>query len=1054
MKGNLKFFTNEPERDLYSKFQTLLRGEINFFDVIVGYFRTSGFFKMCDALSKVEKIRILVGLNVDRFTAQIIAMEESGRLFSPTLKIAKENFSKSVKNEFDDSEVTREIEYGVQKFLEWLKSGKLEIRIYTEKPLHAKVYVMRKCEKEITEKSDSVITGSSNFSEAGLISNLEFNVELKDYEDIKFAYDKFEELWKLGEPVNEEYIEVVQNETWLSNSITPYEIYLKTLYEFFKEEINADKEYELENLVPENFIHLKYQTDAVIQAKKILEAYGGVFISDVVGLGKTYVCTMLARILDKGRKLVICPPVLVKQWQEVLLKFNVSAKVESLGKLDKIIESGTDQFQYIFIDESHRFRRDTTESFSKLHKICYGKKVILISATPINNYSTDIENQISLFQSKHNSTIAGVRDLEKFFDKLENKAAEFEKGTPEYLKQIAKNSREIRDKILRYIMIRRTRNEISKYYAEDLQKNSVKFPKLGTPEAITYEFDAEIDSIFSDTVAKIKNFKYARYMPLSYLPPSKKYSKMNTAQRNLGGFMKSILVKRLESSFFAFKNTLRRFEESYNKFIEMFESGEVFISKQVDVFELLSNDDEEELLKMVDEDKALHFNSSEFSEQFALDLHSDLSTLKYLREIWDSITNDPKFNRLAKELKQNKKFQGNKKIIFTESKETADYLQKELRKIFGEKVIVFSGGSSETLKKRIEQSFDPENKNGTDEFDLLITTDVLAEGVNLHRANSLINYDLPWNPTRIMQRVGRINRVGTKHEEIFVFNFFPTSATKQHLSLEERILEKLQMFHETLGDDFKYLSEAENVSPKNLFDTLNANLNGDDEEINPELEYLKVIREIRDNDKILFEKIKRLPKKARTGKISDKIAEESTLTFARNGALKTFFLTGEETTQLSFIEAIKFIFCEPTEKRISLGEKFFDQYRANCNEFQKMLDENESDMFNFGNAIPANVKKAVATLKSLAKVPDFTDDQEEIIHRIIDAFTRGDIPAKDTQKINQLIKSEKNPLSLFKKIYDVVDDRYLFGRQQTGNFNYRQKQIILSCSLKGVDEIE
>ena len=1054
MEGNLKFFTNEPERDLYSKFQTLLRGEINFFDVIVGYFRTSGFFRMCDALSKVEKIRILVGLNVDRLTAQIIAMEKSGSLFSPTLKIAKENFSKSIKNEFDNSEVTREIEYGVQKFLEWLKSGKLEIRIYTEKPLHAKVYVMRKCEKEITAEIDSVITGSSNFSEAGLISNLEFNVELKDYEDIKFAYDKFEELWKFSEPVGSEYIEVVQNETWLSNSITPYEIYLKTLYEFFKEEINADKEYELENLVPENFINLKYQTDAVIQAKKILEAYGGVFISDVVGLGKTYVCTMLARILDKGRKLVICPPVLVKQWQEVLLKFNVSSKVESLGKLDQIIESGVEQFQYIFVDESHRFRRDTTESFSKLHKICYGKKVVLISATPINNYSTDIENQISLFQSKHNSTIAGVRDLEKFFNKLEKKAKEFEKGTPEYLKQIAQNSREIRDKILRYIMIRRTRNEISKYYAEDLQKNGVTFPKLGTPEAVTYEFDVEIDNIFSETVTRIKNFKYARYMPLSYLPPSKKYSKMNTAQRNLGGFMKSVLVKRLESSFFAFKNTLRRFEESYKKFIEMFESGDIFISKQVDVYEILNNGDEEELLQLVEEDKALHLKSSEFSEQFALDLYSDLDTLKYLRKIWNSVTNDPKFNRLAKELKQNKKFQGNKKIIFTESKETAEYLYKELSKIFGAKVIVFSGDSSETLKKRIEQSFDPENKNGTDEFDLLVTTDVLAEGVNLHCANSLINYDLPWNPTRIMQRVGRINRIGTKHEEIFVFNFFPTSATKKHLSLEERILEKLQMFHETLGDDFKYLSEAENVSPKNLFDTLNANLSGDDEEINPELEYLKVIREIRDNDKLLFEKIKRLPKKARTGKISDKIAEESTLTFARNGALKTFFLTGEETTQLSFIEAMQFICCEPTEKRISLGEKFFDQYNANCNEFQKMLDENESDTLNFGNAIPANVKKVVSTLKSLARIPDFTDDREEIIHRMIDAFARGDIPARDTQKINQLTKSEKNPLSLFKKIYDIVDDRYLFGRQQTGNFNYRQKQIILSCSLKGVDKIE
>ena len=843
MDDKLKFFTNEPERDLYGKFQTLLRGNTKFFDVIVGYFRTSGFFLMCDSLESVKKIRILVGLNVDKLTVQILnGVTYSGTLFSPTVKVAKENFSSSVKDEFDDSDVSYEVEYGVRKFLEWLASSKLEIRLYTDAPLHAKVYIARKSENEVTENVDSVITGSSDFSKAGLINNLEFNVELKDYADVKFAYDKFEELWKYGEPVSQEYIEIIQNQTWLKNDITPYEIYLKTIYEFFKEEINADKEYSIENLFPENFIRLQYQIDAVIQAKKILEGYGGVFISDVVGLGKTYICALLAKLLDKGRKLVICPPVLVRQWQDVLVRFNIAAKVESLGKLDKIIENGVEQFQYIFVDESHRFRRETTESFSKLHKICYGKKVVLISATPINNYSTDIESQISLFQSKHNSTIAGVRDLEKFFGKLEKRAKIFEKGSTEYLNQLSKNSREIRDKILRYIMIRRTRNEISKYYSDDLQKNNVTFPKLGTPEPVTYDFDDDIDKTFSETVEIIKKFKYARYMPLKYLPPSKKYAKMQTAQRNLGGFMKSILVKRLESSFFAFKNTLRRFEKSYQKFIEMFSNGNVYISKQVDVYELLNNGDEDELFKLVEEDKALHFKSSDFSEQFIIDLQRDLSNLKHLREIWESVTIDPKLDRLKKELQSNEKLQGNKKILFTESKETAEYLYRELQKIFGDRIIVFSGDSSEGLKRKIEKSFDPTIRNPENKFDLLITTDVLSEGVNLHRANSLINYDLPWNPTRIMQRVGRINRVGTKHAEIFVFNFFPTSATKKHLSLEDRILEKLQMFHETLGEDFKYLSESEDVSPKNLFDTLNANLSGDDEEINPELEYLKIIR--------------------------------------------------------------------------------------------------------------------------------------------------------------------------------------------------------------------
>lgn len=151
----------------------------------------------------------------------------------------------------------------------------------------------------------SVITGSSNFSEAGLQNNLEFNIELKDSRDVEFALERFEELWDKGVAVTEEYVEAVEKKTWLRNDITPYEIYLKTLYEFFKEEINADKDLLAENLLPEGYMRLQYQLDAVVQAKKILEAYNGVFISDVVGLGKTYICAMLAKSLKKGKKNLI-----------------------------------------------------------------------------------------------------------------------------------------------------------------------------------------------------------------------------------------------------------------------------------------------------------------------------------------------------------------------------------------------------------------------------------------------------------------------------------------------------------------------------------------------------------------------------------------------------------------------------------------------------------------------------------------------------------------------------------------------------------------------------
>ncbi len=246
----------------------------------------------------------------------------------------------------------------------------------------------------------------------------------------------------------------------MKDDITPYELFLKTLYEYFKEEINIDKNEIWEEMLPDGFMNLQYQTDAVVQAKKILDAYNGVFIADVVGLGKTFISAMLAQRLV-GRKLVICPPVLKDYWERTLQQFDVAAKVVSLGKLDSIINDSDlmQNTKYVFIDEAHRFRNEKTESFQKLHEICYNKKVILVTATPQNNFSSDIAHQIYLFQPKNNSTIIpNQKNLETFFKYLDSKLKNYEKGSPEYVKILKNNSAIIRDKVLRNVMIRRTRS--------------------------------------------------------------------------------------------------------------------------------------------------------------------------------------------------------------------------------------------------------------------------------------------------------------------------------------------------------------------------------------------------------------------------------------------------------------------------------------------------------------------------------------------------------------------------------------------------------------------
>ena len=234
-QNDLKFFTNEPDRDLYSRFSNILKSNTQFFDILVGYFRASGFYRMYEAMENVEKIRILVGLNVDKYTVKIIDKARSEVAYEmPTMKEAKEFLAENVEDEFNKAETTSSIEQGVRTFIEWLKKGKLEMRMYVDAPIHAKVYIMRKDQEKVPDTFGTVITGSSNFSEAGLQNNLEFNVELKDSSDVHFALDKFEELWVKGVPINEEYIEAVEKRTWFRNDIYPYEIYLKTLYEFFK----------------------------------------------------------------------------------------------------------------------------------------------------------------------------------------------------------------------------------------------------------------------------------------------------------------------------------------------------------------------------------------------------------------------------------------------------------------------------------------------------------------------------------------------------------------------------------------------------------------------------------------------------------------------------------------------------------------------------------------------------------------------------------------------------------------------------------------------------
>lgn len=1060
--SDITFITNEKGQNLKDRFKVLIN-DTRLFDCLVGYFYASGFHALYKSLEKTEKIRILIGISTNKQTFDLIetANKTSQMLLQFSHAEVKQEVEETVMAEMENSEDNHDAEEGVNRFIEWIRSKKLEIRAYPSDKIHAKVYILT-FDKDDRD-TGRVITGSSNFTQAGLMDNLEFNVELKNRADYDFAQNKFNELWEDAVDVSEKYVETIQTKTWLSDSITPYELYLKFLYEYFKDELNLTEEV-ITKYLPEEFKKLEYQDDAVLNAKKILEEYGGVFVSDVVGLGKTYISSMLAGQLD-GRTLVLAPPVLLQKtnpgsWPNVFSDFRIQADCESIGKLDHLIKIGTDKYTNIIIDEAHRFRTESNITYEKLAEICRGKRVILVTATPYNNSPKDILSQIKLFQKVRKSTIPNLADLEKFFGALEKrlKGLDRQKNNVEYIKTIKENAKEVREKVLKYLMVRRTRSEIIKYYTEDLKNQKLRFPEVEKPEPCFYELDDNEDDVFNRTIELIiKKFKYARYMPMLYYKGDVTQPE-KLAQANMGKFMKILLVKRLESSFYAFQRTLERFIYSYDNFLSELNKGNIYVSKKYTnkIFEFLENDDDEAIQRLIDEGKADKYPSSDFNDDFKADLESDLAILKQIQGLWQTIKRDPKLNTFLNILTSTPILKKNKLIIFTESKETAEYLCKNLEIQLPGQTLCFTGGSTEVIREQVIDNFDAKVRTKKDDYRILVSTEVLSEGVNLHRSNVVINYDIPWNPTRMMQRVGRINRVDTKFDTIYTFNFFPSKQGNDELKLRESAEAKINAFLTLLGGDAALLTEGEPIGSHELFNRLvsKQSVTGEDDGEETELKYLKTIKTIRDKNPELFEKIKKLPKKARTARATDK-GIGSLLTYFRRGKLQKFFVAGTatEAKELDFLSAAQTLESLEDTKQKKLGNNFYELLDLNKQAFLfATMEEPPEVKLRGGRDSATQVLRIIkAVLKDRRK---FTEDQELYFKRVVSQLEEGGLPKQTTKETHKALSDELkkgvNPFKVLAVLQTNIPQRLLGGHfAESAPRAFGKREVILSEYLAG-----
>ena len=960
-----KFLTNQGENTLSKRLEKILPLTHDF-DCLVGYFFISGFFRLYPALESVKKVRILIGLKNEQVVHGLIQIAKDGSSEStPSTAEIKATFGGMMRKELVQAEDTLAIETGVRKFIEWIRSGKLEVKLYREQNIHAKVYIMTPEYPDPDVGTGWVITGSSNFSHSGFEGNLEFNVLLREPEEHDYALHRFNELWEDGvdvKDVHDTIINTVEKESPFA-FFTPYELYLKFLADYFRDYLGDRSKLNTENL-PQNFRKLQYQEDAVFTAQQMLKTYGGVFISDVVGLGKTYISALLALQLD-GRCLVIAPPSLLDEnspgsWPRVFRDFCIPGhKFVSIGKLEEVIEQGVEFYKYVFIDESHRFKGDSTQRYELLTRICQGKGVILVSATPYNNTLDDIYSQLKLFQPARNSTIPGLRNLEAFFDKLRNRLKGLHRlhDAEKYVAAVEQNAHELRERVLKYTMVRRTRREIEEFYGDDLKKQKIWFPKVSDPVPLLYQLNHTESAVFTDTLERITSadFHYARYQPLNpeYYTGDIE-DRAVQGQRNLVRFMRILLVKRLESSFHAFQETLARFIKSHELVLQAFDDGFVYTSLKHSnkVLEFIEEGDDDAIDALIAQEKAEKFAAAKFTPVFRKHVASDLAALRGIQASWKSIKRDPKWIEFKRELTTT--FARGKLVIFTEFADTARYLAERIKKEVDDQTLFFSSASSPEQRRAVIANFDANFQSQSDDYRILITTDVLAEGVNLHRSATVINYDIPWNPSHMMQRVGRVNRVGTKFKALFTYNFFPTDEGNDEIALTEAAKSKIHAFITLLGNDARLLTGDEQITSHNLFDRINSkeSAEGAEQEVKSELKYLRHILDVKEKQPELFQRILALPRKARSTRFhapepgpadnpdatTPRPDRPAVITYFRQDRLDKFFRSHaeiERAEELDFFTTAETLETTASEKRREIPpEQFYPLLDKNKDGFQ------------------------------------------------------------------------------------------------------------------------
>ena len=800
--------------------------------IATAYFNPAGFAHIADQLRPVHSVRLLLGADpATILVGERKKLDETPSTFQERQMRAGLNRMDSVLHqERDGLPFTRPNAEALHKLINALQAGNLEVKRYEAAFLHAKAYIVSPSDGN-GGAMEGLIVGSSNLTGAGLTRNLELNLGCHDRTIVERGRQWFEDLWEDAIPYD---LAAVFEDALVPHE--PWEIFIRVLWHLYGVEVENDSADD-SDLPLTNF-----QKHGVERALRLIRDMGGVIVADEVGLGKTFIAGEILKVYHdrRQRALLICPASLRDTtWDQFLTAHEMFCECLSFEQLandrqlkdaqrpnadQRHIKMPIDEYQLVIIDEAHNYRNpDAPTRAGALRKLLFGKRrdLLLLTATPVNNSLWDIYHLIRFFlrQDAHLSD-RGILSIRERFERAMRE-------DPSSL------SPDILYPVIDATTVKRTRQFVKKHYSSDTIKGPdgkhqpIVFP---SPKAISirYDLDGVLPGFFDELERALDPdhecaIGFARYMPEAY--SLERNGEEDARARALVGLLRSGLLKRFESSVLAFRRTIRKMVSEHDVFIQALDAGYVV---RTGFMEELSADDSvfEDILRS----SGFREDAAPYEvERLRAAVERDRLLLQGLLDQAEEVTadRDPKLQAFSEALgkivasaereaiNSDDERQKRKVLVFSFFEDTVkwiqDYLEGMLTKrsnlaCYDGRIVVISGSGNltEVSRQKAVQGFAPVSMEvpggqGDDLYDLMIATDVLAEGVNLQQCRNIINFDMPWNPMRLVQRHGRIDRIGSPHNRVFLRTMFPADRLDRLLNLEQRILDKLAMAAASIG---------------------------------------------------------------------------------------------------------------------------------------------------------------------------------------------------------------------------------------------------------------